>query len=400
MKVLLIGGTGVLSSAVTAEAMRRGISVTMINRGTRKIPSGVEVIISNNKNYSHLKEVLRERQFDAVIDFLCYKPEELRDSFELYSKHTKQYFFISSCSVYDTTKGGIYDEDAPKVRKEWPYSVDKWDCECLLKEMAEKSNCRYTVIRPCLTYGDTRLPYGIAPEFRKHWTLVARILAGKPIIRWNEGRNRWNMMRVEDLAVGLVGLIGNPQAYDEAFNICGDDMPSYADVLTTIGDVVGKEPIVVDLPTEYYASQMDSYLAGEIIGGRAADLTCSNAKIKKVVPEFKQRDNLKEGIAKTIEAYRREGYQLGIDWYFDAKTDRLVSEWCKSSKISEKYRISFVDYLGGVSSRDKFDYYRERYRGVWAFRFVFLGFRVLNKMSRALWGAFAIKTVSRKSAVQ
>lgn len=386
MKVLLIGGTGVLSTAVTAEAIRKGISITMINRGTRKIPDGVEAIISNNKNYSHIKEILKDRQFDAVIDFLCYRPDELRDSFALYSRHTKQYFFISSCAVYDTTRGGIYDEDAPKVRKEWPYSVDKWACECLLKEMAEKSNCRYTVIRPCLTYGDTRLPYGIAPEFRKHWTLVARILAGKPIIRWNEGRNRWNMMRVEDLAVGLVGLIGNQQAYDEAFNICGDEMPSYAEVLTTIGDVVGKKPVVVDLPAEYYASQMDPYLAGEIIGGRAVDLTCSNAKIKRVVLEFKQRDNLRVGIVKTVEAYRREGYQLGIDWGFDAKTDRIISKWCRANRLSSKFNISFVDYLGGKNWGERILYYRERYRDNRSFRCVLFGLRAVNKLGRMFRG--------------
>ena len=386
MKILLVGGTGVLSSAVTAEAMQRGIGVTMINRGTRKIPAGVEVVISNNKDYSHIKEVLGGRQFDAVIDFLCYKPEELRDSFALYSKHTKQYFFISSCSVYDTTKGGIYDEDAPKVRKEWPYSVDKWKCECLLKELSNGGACRYTVIRPCLTYGDTRLPYGIAPEFRKHWTLVARILADKPIIRWNEGRNRWNMMRVEDLAVGLVGLIGNPQAYDEAFNICGDEMPSYAEVLSTIGNVIGKNPIVVDLPATYYASQMDPYLAGEIIGGRAADLTCSNAKIKKIVPEFKQRDNLREGIAKTIEAYRRERFQLGIDWIFDAKTDRIISKWCRDDRLSRKYNVSFVDYLCAKSWGERFLYYKERYRDGISVRCVLFGIRATNKLKRILCG--------------
>jgi len=384
MKVLLIGGTGVLSSAVTAEAMKKGLAVTMINRGKRKLPAGAEVIISNNKDYRHIEEVIGGRQFDAVIDFLCYRPEELRDSFNLYAKHTKQYFFISSCSVYDTTRGGIYSEDDPKVRKDWPYSVDKWDCECLLEKLAAQTDCNYTVIRPCLTYGDTRLPYGIAPEFRKHWTLVARILSGKPIIRWNRGENRWNMMRVEDLAVGVVGLIGNRKAYNEAFNICGDEMPSYAEVLDVIGKYVGKEVVTVDLPADYYAAQMDPYRAGEIIGGRAADLTCCNAKIKAIVPAFRQNDDLTKGIAKTIEAYKHDNYQLGIDWRFDAETDRIVAKWCAERRIRCRFRLSFVDYIGTASLYDKIAYYSIRYKGCAILRTIMFGIRGLKKVKRIL----------------
>lgn len=361
MNVLLIGGTGVLSSAVTAEAMKRGMSVTMINRGLRKLPEGAEVIISNNKDYQGIAEKLKGRSFDAIIDFLCYNTQELEDSFTLYSKHTKQYFFISSCAVYDTTKGGIYDEDSPKVRKEWPYSVDKWNCELLLADMARKLECAYTVIRPCLTYGDTRLPYGIAPEFRKHWTLVARILAGKPIIRWNHGANHWNMMRVEEFAVGLVGLIGNPQAYNEAFNICGDEMPSYDDVLEAISEKIGKHVVKVDVDSEFYASKMPPQLAGEIIGGRSADLTCSNLKIKRVVPEFRQKIMLREGVAKTIDAYANQNFQLGIDWGFDAITDRVVEEWSAKRRGCDKYNLEFIDYLHNATLENKKQYYDIRY---------------------------------------
>lgn len=361
MNILLIGGTGVLSSAVTAEAMKQGFSVTMINRGRRKLPEGAEVIISNNKDYSGIAEKLKGRFFDAIIDFLCYNTQELKDSFTLYSNHTRQYFFISSCAVYDTTKGGIYDEDSPKVRKEWPYSVDKWNCELLLTDMAKKTNCAYTVIRPCLTYGDTRLPYGIAPEFRKHWTLVARILAGKPIIRWNHGINRWNMMRVEEFAVGLVGLIGNPKAYNEAYNICGDEMPSYDDVLEAISKRLNRSIVKIDIDSEFYASEMPAGVAGEIIGGRSADLTCSNAKIKNLVPAFNQKIMLVEGVAKTIEAYENQNYQLGIDWVFDAITDRVIEKWLLEKHIPNKYKLVFVDYLRNATKENKKQYCDIRY---------------------------------------
>ena len=364
MKVLLIGGTGVLSSAVTDLAKARGIDVTMINRGRRRIPDGVELIISDNRDIDKIKSALKKRKFDAVIDFLCYTPEQLKSSFSLYSNYTEQYFFISSCAVYNTSNNGIFSEDAEKITPSWPYSIDKWNCELLLRDLAKDSGCHYTVIRPCLTYGDTRLPYGIAPEFRKHWTLIARILNGKPIIRWNRGENKWNIMRVEEFAVGVVGLIGRKDAYDEAYNICGDETPSYAEVLEAIGASVGTTVLTIDLDTKFYAEQMENpYLAGEIIGGRGANLICSNEKIKKAVPEFKQTIGLKEGVRKTVDAYRNNNFQLGIDWVFDAQTDRIIEKWSKLKNSSINFNLHFIDYLGTANLSDKLTYWQNRYNG-------------------------------------
>ena len=181
MNLLLIGGTGVLSSAVTAEALKRGIEVTMINRGRRSLPQGVESIVCECHKYAEIQTLLAGRHFDAVIDFLCFSAREVESSYRLYSKVAKQYVFISSCMVYDTRGGGWMDEDSPKVLPMWQYSVGKWDCEIALRKLAQNSSCKITVIRPAVTYGDTRIPYGEAPQYGYHWTLIARILAGKPI---------------------------------------------------------------------------------------------------------------------------------------------------------------------------------------------------------------------------
>ena len=83
-------------------------------------------------------------------------------------------------------------------------STCRWNGNLSSSTVVAKTDVKYTVIRPCVTYGDTRIPYGISPQYGYHWTLAARILNNKPIIRWNGGINRCNMMRVEDFAVGAV----------------------------------------------------------------------------------------------------------------------------------------------------------------------------------------------------
>jgi nucleoside-diphosphate-sugar epimerase len=360
-KILLVGGTGVLSSAVVAEALRKGMDITIITRGSRKAPQGVNNILCDKDDYDRLSDLLKGMKFDAVIDFLCYHEEELVKSFQFYSGYTNQYFFISSCAVYDTRVGGELNEDSPKVLPMWSYSVEKWASEQRLALLAAETNCKYTIIRPCVTYGDTRIPYGIYPPYGYHWTLCARILAGKPIITWNKGENRCNMMRVEDFAVGVVGVIGNDKAYNEAFNICGDETPSWNEVLTIVEEYLQTMAIRVNVTSNFYAEQLPNR-AGEILGGRSIDSFNSNDKIKSVVPEFKQNISIKEGIYRTIDAYKTQNYQHGIDWAFDAETDRIIKTWCKREGISTKdMNLRFVDYLGNATLLDRIQYSKIRY---------------------------------------
>lgn len=359
MNILMIGGTGVLSSAVTAEALRQGISVTMINRGNRRIPEGVELIKSDKDDLRNIAKQLEGRTFDAVMDYLCYTDSQTEKSVQFYKKYTKQYFYISSCAVYNTEllAGKMAVEDSPKVLPIWKYSVDKWASEQKIAKLFAESDVKYTIIRPCVTYGDTRIPYGISPMYGYHWTLIARILAGKPIITWNEGKNRCNMTRVEDFAVGVVGLMGNPKAYNEAFNVCGDEFPSQGEVLDAIAEIIGCPVKRINIDGEFYASEI-SYRRGELLGGRSIDSLNSNAKMKDAVPTFKHTYSLKEGIQKTINAYKSQNYQHGIDWKFDAETDRTISKWCKAKGLKfDKEVTSFVDYLGNATFKDHIRYW-------------------------------------------
>lgn len=359
MNILIVGGTGVLSSAVTAEALRKGLAVTMINRGKRRIPDGVELIKSDKDDLQTIAKALEGRTFDAVMDYLCYTDAQTEKSARFYMKYTKQYFYISSCAVYDTASlnGQMADEDSKKVLPIWKYSVDKWASEEKIHAIFKGSGVNYTIIRPCVTYGDTRIPYGISPIYGYHWTLCARILAGKPIITWNEGKNRCNMTRVEDFAVGVVGLIGNTKAYGEAFNVCGDETPTFREVLDVLSEYLHKEVVTVDVSSEFYAKELPNR-AGEILGGRSIDTINSNAKLKALVPEFKQTYSLKEGIYKTLDAYKAQGYQHGIDWKFDAETDRIIKSWIKSNKQkSSNFRIGFVDYQSTAGFKNRIAYW-------------------------------------------
>lgn len=374
--ILIVGGTGCISSAIVEETLHIGIETTVINRGKHKsrIPFGVKTIIADKKDYTTIEKAISNKRYTAIVDFLCYNGNDLKRSFQFYSKYANQYIFISSAQVYNYRKVTVSKEDSIKVDDRWAYSIDKWNAENELRRLAPLTKCNYTIIRPSITYGDTRIPYGITPPYGQHGTIIQRILHSKPIIRWNYGNNKCNMMRVEDFARAFVKLIGNTKAYNEEFNICSENIYSYNDVLNELSKKLGRNIKIVDITTEEYANIV-SERKGEIIAGRGTDCISSFAKFKSLFPDFKEEFNLEKGIAKTVDAYYNQNWMDGINWEFDGECDRIAQ---KHANIKSE----FIDYLGSATKEDKRTYKTYLHKGRCDVIVFLYAKRLLNKVKR------------------
>jgi len=342
MNILVIGGTGVLSAAVVDSCISKGYKVTMINRGNNVEFSNpaADTIICDARDADAIKEKTRDLHFDVVIDFIVFNQEQLEKSLSIFGKIADQYVFISSAQVYNTSIAKVHEEDDECPQKLWSYSTNKFACEQYLQQYCAGNNINYTIIRPGVNYDNRRIPYGVTPPVGMHYTMVARILAGKPIITWNNGQNKLNLTRVEDFAKGAVGLLGNPKAYNDSFNVVGDYVYTWKQVLDTIGKIVGKPVFTVDLPLEQYADEFTNERdKGRLLGGRACDLVCSNMKLKSIVPDYNPSVNLEQGLRMTIDWYRENNYYLGFDYKWDAEQDRVIQTLSR-----EHYKSGFVNY--------------------------------------------------------
>ena len=361
MKVLIIGGTGILSTAVVDECVTRGYEVTMVNRGRRVefINKGAKLIKCDFKNKADVESSLKGLHFDTAIDFLIWNKEHLCYSLSVIGKLADQYIYISSAQAYNTSHKGILTEDSELIQPLWGYSVNKVMSEELLEEYAKREGINYTIVRPGVNYGSTRIPYGMFPNLGQHWTFVERIKAGKPIITWNKGQNRLNLTRVEDFAAGMVGLIGNPKAYNEAFNVVGDNVYSWMDVLSVIGKILECDVKTIDIPVDFYANELDGDEREGLLGGRSCDLVCSNNKMKQLNPEYKTRYTLEEGIRMTLKFYQDNNYYHGMDYMWDGECDRIINKYTNS----KKYRFTLYDGTSSVKGA-KVDYYTGYYKTI------------------------------------
>ena len=364
--LLVIGGTGVISYAVVLEALRQGFDVTCLNRGrtkTQVLPDDVKVLHANYRDRKEVESVLYGKYYTSIINVLCYNEEDIEYSVSLFKDKCEQYIFFSSCAVYNKGQGDYEcTEDSKLINPLWQYSKNKVKCEEKLKELAIKDHFNYTIVRPAVTYGNTRIPYGITPPYGYHGTLILRIMANKPIIIWDEGKTIATITRVEDFAIGLVGILGNKEAYNETYHIVGDERHTWKVVIETLGEIIGEKPVLFNLTKEEYASEIPSK-RGELLGGRGINQLLDNKKIKSAVNSFKTNISLKEGLAMTVKYYQENYYLKGVDWKYDANTDRIIKKWCAKKKISNKqYKLKFVDYLGNASYKDKIDYFLEYHK--------------------------------------
>lgn len=249
MKVLFIGGTGIISTAVSQLAVERGIDLYLFNRGMNKefLAEGSKVIKGDINNFKEMESLLSEHSFDVVVDWIAFTPEHIERDIKLFAGKTKQFVFISSASVYQKPlEHYLITESTPAVNPYWQYSRGKIACEELLADEFSRSRFPYTIVRPSFTYGVTLIP-AIVGNTMKPMTLVNRIRSGMKVIVPGDGTSLWVMTHNTDFAKGFVGLMGKEKAIGETYHITSDEVLSWNKIIKTIGEVVGAEPNIIHI---------------------------------------------------------------------------------------------------------------------------------------------------------
>ncbi|MBU0476053.1 MAG: SDR family oxidoreductase [Bacteroidetes bacterium] len=301
MKVLFIGGTGIISAAVSELCIKKGIDLYLFNRGlnTEFINKNAKLIQGDISNREEMKSLLKDETFDVVVDWLAFTPEDIKFDVELFKNKTKQFVFISSASVYQKPLSNyLVTEKTPISNPYWKYARNKIACEELLINEYNKEGFPVTIVRPSFTYGETLIPATITNN-KKPMTLINRIKTGKKIIVHGDGSSLWVMTHNSDFAKGFVGLLGNEKTIGEIFHITSDEVLTWNQIFMTIGKILEVEPNIIHIPSDFintYAPQIGEGLLGD----KATSIVFDNSKIKSFVPEFNCTVKYEEGIRKSL----------------------------------------------------------------------------------------------------
>lgn len=320
MKVLFIGGTGIISSASTELALQKGTDLYLLNRGrsSRPAPPEAKLLQGDIRDITSIEAVLGDHTFDAVVDWVAFTTEHVQNDIDLFSGRTGQYIFISSASAYQKPPNFLpVTESTPLHNPFWEYSRNKAACEALLMQAYRNSGFPATIVRPSHTYDKTLLP------FHGGYTNVARMRSGKKVIVHGDGTSLWTMTHHADFAVGLVGLLANPHAIGEAFHITSDEWLSWNQIFEAVADAAGVVPRLVHVPSELIACFDPAWGAG-FLGDKAHSMIFDNSKIRRLVPEFHPTIPFWRGAREIIAWYDADPARQVIDPVFDALQDRII----------------------------------------------------------------------------
>ncbi len=332
MKILFIGGTGLISSACSELAVARGHELFILNRSASTkypVPQGATLLIGDvHADGSHLSELLSGYRFDAVVDWIAFTLQDIERDLQLFRGKTDQFVFISSASAYQKPpQNYIITEETPLENPFWEYSRNKIACEERLMQAYRDEKFPVTIVRPSHTYGPSQIPFCVS-SWAHPWTVIDRMKRGKKVVIPGDGTSLWVLTWNEDFAKGFLGLLGNEKAISEAFQITSDEVLSWNQIYLEAYQALGLAQNVIHIPSDLLA-KFDANFTGTLIGDKVNSVVFDNSKIKRFVLDYHCEVNWAEGVRRAIAWHEAHPEFQTIDANANALWDRIITVYEK-----------------------------------------------------------------------
>lgn len=322
MRILFIGGTGIISSACTRLAVERGIETYLLRRGqtSRPIPAAAITLPADVRDPASVRRALGDLDFDAVVDWIAFTPAHVEQDLEVFRGRTRQLVFISSASAYQTPPASLPITESTVLRNPvWQYSRDKIACEERLVRAHREEGFPITIVRPSHTYDETLLPpHG-------GYTVLDRMRRGAPVVVHGDGTSLWVLTHHRDFARGLVGLLGREAALGEAFHITSDELLTWDQIHQLLARAAGVEAQLVHVPSEVI-HRYDREWGESLLGDKTHSVVFDNTKLKRLVPDFCATTPFARGAEEIVAWYDADPARRRIDAQFDALMERIIAD--------------------------------------------------------------------------
>jgi len=328
MKILLIGGTGLISKAVSKKIVERGDELYLLNRGHHNdlAPKEAHLIIGDYRK-DDLKELFKGMHFDVVANYIAFTEEDVKRDVEVFAGLTDQYVFISSASAYQKpVRDFPITEKTPLDNQYWEYSDNKIKCERYLRSV-DIDGFHITIVRPSHTYDATKL-IALLKDHANQYGIIDRILKEKPYIIPGDGTSLWTLTFNEDYAELFVPLLGEKRAYGEDYHITSDFVYTWEQIYEFFCDALGKKPNPIHIPTDYIVKHLPEF-AGELYGDKMHSAIFDNRKVKVFNPTYEAKYSYKDIAKKAVAHYMNNKELQTVNDAFEARLDALIEAYLK-----------------------------------------------------------------------
>jgi len=325
-KILVLGASGAMAVYLIPQLLDKGYSVVGVDLNN---------VVSDNENLTYIKanatdlDFLREelkKNYDAVVDFMVYNSVELfSEYYKLFLENTKHYIFFSTYRVYaddspllETSKRLLDVEKPHDFVNEFEYSIYKAEEEDLLNNSDYKN---YTIVRPAITYSKRRFQLTILEAN----VLIYRMLKGKTVVLPQSAMDKQATMSwAGDVARMLSGIILNPKAFRQTYNVSTSEHMTWKEVAEIYEEIGDLKYITVDDETFLgITAEGATYARQQLLYDRCFNRIVDNSKILSI-SGMKQEElmPLREGLKREFENVTVE--EIGCDQKINERMDKYL----------------------------------------------------------------------------
>ena len=332
MKILILGGTGLISTQITQQLLARHDEVWHFNRGRRGVGFGgehfdgpIKTIHGDRNDFARFETQMRELPaFDCVMDMIGFAPQDAKSAVRAFAGRCGHFIFCSTVDVYAHPQPNAqlpYREDTPQLGRN-QYAANKVDCERVLNAAYHQGKLNLTVIRPAATYAEGA---GILDSLRGRRTYVDRLRKGKPIIVHGDGQSLWCSCHAVDVARVFVNAAANAVCFGKSYHATGEEFVTWNQHHQIVAKAIGApEPKLVHIPTDVLAQLLPS---GSLLD--AAHWTLTNFQFNNIFDNTAVKRDL--------------GFEYTIHW--EAGARRLVNWLDANGKVEDSDLDPFDDVL-------------------------------------------------------
>jgi nucleoside-diphosphate-sugar epimerase len=334
MKVLLIGGTGLISTGIVKALLSRGAAITVFNRGRTddRLGPGVQRLNGDRDDFSAFEQtVAAAGPWDVVIDMICFRPDQAESAVRAFAGRCGHFIFCSTVCTYGNTQTVLPTVETTPQNPHSAYGRDKVACEKIFLRAHDAGKMPVTIFRPSHTYGPGG---GVINNLGWAPTFVDRLRRGLPIIVSGDGHGLWQSAFSEDVGVGFAFAAGRTRCFGEAYNIVGGETMTWDDYTRRTAAAIGApSPRIVHIPTDLLlALDRPRFAALEEIFRFHG--VYANDKLTRDVPEYHPATPYEEGVRRTVAWMDAHGKVVSADT--DPWEDRLVERWERFSAEAVK----------------------------------------------------------------
>ena len=341
-KVLIIGGTGTISTPITQKLdSDTNVDLFILNRGKKKssadgsssaneVFKNTTFLTADANNFEQLKTTVADLEFDSVINFVIYQPDIARQNIDIFMGKTKQFIFISTVAALNREYDCVIDENTSYGNRFSKYGQGKAACEKAFLKAYKEEGFPVTIVRPTQTYSEERIPLSV--KGKDCWSVVQRMLDGKEVIVHGDGQSVWASTHAQDFAKGFVPLIGKEEAIGEIYQIMNTQPHTFDRIYQILAKELGVEYKPVYIPSDILAHSQKYDFLTSIRGDKRNSCIFDCSKIEAVVPEFKCDIDIEDGLKLYLKFMDEHPHLKTADPEFDAWCDRVIAEYKASMK--------------------------------------------------------------------